>query len=136
MKQFIASNPFAPTVKVDLCYKKSLMYICISRKQSLYNKLHYTYKLYKTPLKYLFSAGILEVSLEDLLAFWTGASEVPPLGFDHKLRITFNENSQYLLPIAHTCTLVIRLWRGYNDPDQFRCDMIKAITWTGGFHLA
>lgn len=81
-------------------------------------------------------AGILEVSLEDLLAFWTGASEVPPLGFDHKLRITFNENSQYLLPIAHTCTLVIRLWRGYNDPDQFRCDMIKAITWTGGFHLA
>lgn len=27
-------------------------HVCISRKQSLYNKLHYTYKLYKTPLKY------------------------------------------------------------------------------------
>lgn len=76
-------------------------------------------------------AGILEVSLNDVLAFWTGMSEVPTLGFDHKLRITFNETSQYLLPVAHTCTLVFRLWRGHSDPDQFRSDMTKAITWTG-----
>ncbi|XP_061191725.1 uncharacterized protein LOC133199956 [Saccostrea echinata] len=77
-------------------------------------------------------ANILEVTLNDLLAFWTGAAEVPPLGFDKRLKIRF----KHQLRVAHTCELEIHLWRGYSDPDNFRDDMVKAIQWGGGFYLA
>jgi len=77
--------------------------------------------------------GATGVTLEEVLAFWTGASSVPPLGFPNKLEVTFGCSKQ--LPTAHTCGLILCIWRGYSDPDVFCEDMVKAIQWGGGFHL-
>ena len=76
------------------------------------------------------------MTLSDVLVFWTGASQIPPLGFDQKMKVCFIDSAKHRLPVAHTCSLVIELWREYSDPDNFRDDMLKAITWGGGFHLA
>ena len=40
-----------------------------------------------------------------------------------------------LLPAAHTCGMIVRLWEGYSDADIFAADMTKAVRWGGGFHL-
>ena len=61
---------------------------------------------------------------------------MPPLGFDQQMKISFIDSEQCRLPVAHTCSLGMELWRGYSDPDDFRDDMIKAIQWGGGFYLA
>lgn len=82
------------------------------------------------------SAGQTEVALEELLSFWTGANTLPPLGFQNKLEIQFVNSDSPRLPKAYTCGLVLELCRGLSDPDLFRQDMVKAITWSGGFHLA
>ncbi|KAK3107115.1 hypothetical protein FSP39_007522, partial [Pinctada imbricata] len=81
-------------------------------------------------------AGITDVSLEEMLVFWTGAEKPPPLGFDQKLQVTFVSNEKFLLPVAHTCGMYLELWRGFSDPDEFRQKMVQAITLGGGFHLA
>ena len=77
-----------------------------------------------------------EVSLNEVLAFWTGAASIPPLGFDKDLGVSFVSGEIRRLPSASTCGMVLQLWRGYTDPDEFSADMVKAIRWSGGFHLA
>nr|XP_022346140.1 uncharacterized protein LOC111138457 [Crassostrea virginica] len=52
-----------------------------------------------------------EINLNQLLAFWTGADTIPPLGFHKKLEIKFVEDPA-LLPVAHTCDLSLELSRG------------------------
>nr|XP_034330986.1 uncharacterized protein LOC117690650 [Crassostrea gigas] len=47
-----------------------------------------------------------EINLNMLLAFWTGAETIPPLGFHKKLEIKFVEDPA-LLPVAHTCDLLL-----------------------------
>lgn len=83
----------------------------------------------------LFKGGASGVTLQEVLAFWTGSCSIPPLGFGKKLEISFVESVQRRLPTAHTCGMVLELWRGYTDPDEFCDDMLKAISWGGGFHL-
>ncbi|MES9881586.1 MAG: hypothetical protein ABW185_11965 [Sedimenticola sp.] len=75
-------------------------------------------------------------SLEDVLAFWTGARAVPPLGFPKELEVDFISCENNQLPVAHTCAMSLELKRGITDPDKFQQDMVKAITWSGGFYLA
>lgn len=77
--------------------------------------------------------GATGVSLQEVLSFWTGASSPPPLGFEKRLQISFGAAKQ--LPTAHTCSMEMIIWRGYSEPDNFKDDFTKAITWSGGFHL-
>jgi hypothetical protein len=77
------------------------------------------------------------VQISDLLSFWTGAVEIPLLGFETKLQIGFvSDNSQQnLLPVAHTCGMILDLPRGILCPENFKTRMIKALQWGGEFHL-
>ncbi|XP_078322561.1 G2/M phase-specific E3 ubiquitin-protein ligase-like isoform X1 [Crassostrea virginica] len=75
-----------------------------------------------------------EINLNQLLAFWTGADTIPPLGFHKKLEIKFVEDPA-LLPVAHTCDLSLELSRG-ETPEEFHRKMELAITCGGEFHLA
>ncbi|XP_053379941.1 G2/M phase-specific E3 ubiquitin-protein ligase-like [Mercenaria mercenaria] len=75
-----------------------------------------------------------DIALADVLMFWTGASSVPPMGFDKKLEVDF-VTADRKLPVAHTCGMVLELVCGLADPDLFKEDMVKAIKWSGGFHL-
>lgn len=75
-----------------------------------------------------------DISLAEVLMFWTGASSVPPMGFDKSLEVDF-VTAQRKLPVAHTCGMILELVRGLSDPDLFKADMFKAVKWSGGFHL-
>ncbi|XP_069105066.1 uncharacterized protein [Argopecten irradians] len=77
--------------------------------------------------------GSTEVSLNDVLSFWTGATDLPPLGFTKSLEVAFGSTKQ--LPSAHTCAMVLTIWRGFGEPEEFEQAITKAIQWSGGFHL-
>ena len=80
--------------------------------------------------------GSTGVSLSDVLGFWTGAKRIPPLGFPKEMEVAFvKTEGKKLLPAAHTCGMIVRLWEGYSDADIFAADMTKAVRWGGGFHL-
>lgn len=83
----------------------------------------------------LFAGGQTGVSLSEILAFWTGASAVPPLGFTNQLQINFVHGEPTRLPVSRTCGMVLELPRGVTDQVAFAEQMKKAINWTGGFHL-
>lgn len=78
------------------------------------------------------------VSVTDVLAFWTGSEEVPPLGFHKRLEVDFVPNNAMVnrLPVAHTCNLSLELPRGVKEPDGMIRVMKIAIGWGGEFHLA
>ena len=79
-----------------------------------------------------------EVSLKELLAFWTGADVIPPMGFAQPLRIEFfskdiKETTRY--PSANTCALQMNLPRGIEEPDDLKELIVFAIKNTGGFYV-
>ena len=51
--------------------------------------------------------GSNEVSLKDILCFFTGSSAVPPFGFDIDPTLSFSHNAVY--PTASTCTFSLTL---------------------------
>jgi len=67
---------------------------------------------------FIFSESSSEIHLSQLLSFWTGADEIPPLGFHKKLEINF-VNDKKRLPVAHTCDLSIELAKG-EEPDDLK----------------
>ena len=76
--------------------------------------------------------GSNEVSLRDILSFFTGSSAIPPLGFDIDPTLSFNHNAVY--PTASTCTFSLTLpTRYYNDYNQFKLKIDQAFTCHGGF---
>ena len=75
-----------------------------------------------------FTAGQTEATLSDVLAFWTGASTIPPLGFSKELEINFVHGDPGRLPVSHTCGLILELTRGVSDSESFASQMKKALT--------
>lgn len=49
------------------------------------------------------------MTLCKLLAFATGASEVPPIGFSKNLHLTFLHDDNSKFPKANTCSLELHL---------------------------
>ena len=49
------------------------------------------------------TTGQTEAALSDVLAFWTGASTIPPHGFSKELEINFVHGDPGRLPVSHTC---------------------------------
>ena len=50
--------------------------------------------------------GTAKISLEDILIFATGASEIPPMGFDEQPSVAFKPKGEFEaggLPSASTC---------------------------------
>ena len=51
--------------------------------------------------------GEMSVTLEDIFIFITGAEREPPLGLDHRMKLSFSRRG--VLPTASTCTLSLTL---------------------------
>ena len=72
--------------------------------------------------------------LEDSLAFVTGASRMPPLGFDGTAEVRFHEGKEHILPTACTCDPYIALpfyFKSYYD--DFKVAMVEGILSGFGF---
>ena len=56
-------------------------------------------------------------SLEEVIAFFTGASRIPPLGFGKTAMLKFSNTSN--LPTANTCSVVLTLPSQHPDDATF-----------------
>jgi len=76
-----------------------------------------------------------ELSLADLLAFWTGADTVPPCGFDASLNVCFfpQEATCRRLPSSSTCSLTLWLPRDVGDPECLWALLFDAVKLSAGF---
>jgi hypothetical protein len=74
----------------------------------------------------------LDVTLEDILSFFTGASHPPPLGFPDA---TLNFNPTNIYPTASTCSLCLTLPTKYESFDTFKEAFVFAMQCHGGFGL-
>ena len=76
-----------------------------------------------------------DITISQLLDFWTGADRVPPCGFDKQLVIDFYtpEIGVYRLPSASTCALTLYLPRGIEEPEVLSGMMRRALTECQGF---
>ena len=63
------------------------------------------------------------------LAFFTGADEVPPLGFPHPPTMTFSSENPY--PTPSTCAIQLTLPTKYKSYEEFRSALLNH----GGFAL-
>lgn len=71
------------------------------------------------------------MSLKVLLSFFTGAEEVPPLGFSPPPTLHFNRHEVY--PTASTCALELVLPTQYDTYEQFKDAMLTGLLFHGGF---
>ena len=78
---------------------------------------------------------MVQVKLEDLLQFMSGADCVPPLGFERNLTVTFYDQDEGVtrLPFTSTCAMEIALPRGLEDETAFSNLLTTAIFESGGF---
>ena len=74
-----------------------------------------------------------KVTAAHILAFATGATKPPPMGFPIRPTITFIADQSSTLPTASTCSLTLRLPLALNDYEQFKDRMSLAILNTVGF---
>lgn len=76
-----------------------------------------------------------EVTLEELLVFFSGCNKIPPCGFGDRPRLNFS--SEDVFPTASTCVPMLTLpTRYHNDPQAFYDKVVYAIQNHGGFGLA
>ena len=72
--------------------------------------------------------------LSECLSFFTGASRIPPIGFDKACTLTFNGINVY--PTASTCAFILTLpTLYYNSYPTFKEQMLFAFRNHGGFGL-
>lgn len=76
--------------------------------------------------------GRTEITMGDVLSFFTGADNIPPLGLGDAT-LTFNDTNPY--PTASTCGLCFTLPTMYRNYSSFKEQFIFAILNHGGFGL-
>lgn len=74
------------------------------------------------------------ITLGTILAFFTGAEEIPPTGFPHSPVLSFNPVNPY--PTASTCAAELTLPTMYTEPSEFKRSLDVAFTCHGGFGLS
>lgn len=73
--------------------------------------------------------------MKDILVFFTGADQEPPLGFPNKPVLTFLHKEQDVLPTASTCALELRIPTSHKHYDTFKTMMVTGLAGHGGFGL-
>ena len=71
------------------------------------------------------------ISLGDILAFVTGASSVPPIGFSSRPTIIFQETSPF--PISNTCANILKLPLSVDSFNMFMYNFCYGISNAIGF---
>ena len=79
-----------------------------------------------------YTGGQSDITLRDVLSFFSGAEIIPPLGFDDAT-LSFNEENPY--PTASTCGLALTLPSKYQKYEDFKEHFIFAMCNHGGFGL-
>ena len=74
----------------------------------------------------------LDIGMDDILSFFTGAENIPPLGFE-AATLNFSPNNPY--PTASTCGLSLTLPTKYYNYSDFKENFAFAIQNHGGFGL-
>lgn len=73
-------------------------------------------------------------SLQDVLMFFSGASSIPPCGFEGIIpTMIFLHNIDAVLPTASTCDLEFRLPATYTDYQKFKDAMVLGLKGHDGF---
>ncbi len=83
-------------------------------------------------MQYCFHTG--GVSLGMVLTFFSGADDIPPLGYDKDPMINFNADSPY--PTSSTCALHLTLPTRYATYQSFKHALDTGFTMHGGFGLS
>lgn len=68
------------------------------------------------------------------MTFFSGADDVPPMGYVRAPEINFNPNSRY--PTSSTCALQLTLPTCYSEYGPFKHALDTAFTMHGGFGLS
>ncbi len=79
------------------------------------------------------NSGAIKISLKIILAFFSGADTVPPLGFGKEATLSFNPTNPY--PTASTCALELTLPTKYTKYEEFKRQLDVAFSMHGGFGL-
>ena len=70
--------------------------------------------------------------MEDILVFFSGASRLPPLGFQKSPTLNFSEENLY--PTASTCSLILNIPTRYgSDYESFKGALHIDFKFHGGF---
>lgn len=76
----------------------------------------------------------LDLTLQDILSFFSGGEGIPPTGFETSSSLRFSRAS--VLPTASICAVSLTLPTCYHDqPEVFKQKMLIAIMNHGGFGL-
>jgi len=68
------------------------------------------------------------------MSFFSGADDIPPMGYPHEPLINFNPDSAY--PTASTCALQLTLPTCYPEYVAFKRALDTAFTMHGGFGMS
>ena len=82
---------------------------------------------------FFLGGGECDVTLQDILVFFTGSDTIPPLGFPVTASLNFNDQNPY--PTASTCSISITLPTKYSAYPEFKEKFLFAMTCHGGFGL-
>ena len=83
---------------------------------------------------YCAEAEVQQVTLGQVLSFFTGAERPPPMGFDEEAGIWFSPTATF--PTASTCALELTLPTKYHDnADMFHEKMLYGLQNHGGFGM-
>lgn len=79
---------------------------------------------------FLISRGEDDISLTDIMVFFSAAAKPPPLGFPDKPMLEFNSSNVY--PTASTCALVLKLPTKYQRSyTEFKRAMFVGLKFHG-----
>ena len=113
--------------------EESLMMMYEGRPDECMFHNHNYFSLYMIIMVYVYS-NTGKVSLKMILSFFTGADDIPPMGYAHAPELNFNPNSPY--PTSSTCALQLTLPTRYSDYGPYKQALDTAFTMHGGFGLA
>ena len=73
--------------------------------------------------------------MRDVLIFFTGASNIPPIGFKEVLSLYFLYPFSAKLPTASTCDMTLRIPTSHDEYSVFKEYMILGIKGNDGFRV-
>ena len=81
---------------------------------------------------YICLGGVLDITLGEVLSFFTGTNRIPPLGFADAT-LNFSPTNPY--PTASTCALTLTLPTKYTSYAEFKSVFVFSMQSHGGFGL-
>ena len=74
--------------------------------------------------------GTTMITPQHILAFFTGADRIPPLGLDKKATMVFTSG---ILATASTCDMMMRVSYCHDSYNKFISFMVESLIANGGF---